>query len=267
MSGTEIELIALDLDGTLLDHDAGLPPRNAQAIRRARGCGVDTILATGKTRESAVHIIEALDITLPCVFSQGNVIVDAAGRMLREITVEPALAAGVLAYARTHDRPLLVYDRKGLWASGPGAHCEIIHEVYGEPAPRLVDPIPDSEGIYKILIAAGDDGPALRAALEQRFGGSLRIYQAIPEYVELMSPQVTKGEGVAWLLQHLGIDSQALMAAGDGENDIEMLQLAGIGVAVGNASAECKAAADHIVATNDQAGVAEAIERFAINNC
>lgn len=267
MSESKIELIALDLDGTLLDHGAGLPQQNAQAIRRARACGVDTILATGKTRESAVHIIAALDITLPCVFSQGNVIVDAAGQMLREITVEPSLAADVLAYAREHDRPLLVYDRQGLWASAPGVHCEIIHDVYGEPAPRLVDPIPDSEGIYKILVAAGDDGPALRSGLEQHFGDRLRIYQAIPEYVELMSAHVSKGEGVAWLLNYLDIDPRALLAAGDGENDIEMLQLAGIGVAMGNASAECKAAADQIVAANDQGGVAEAIERFAINGC
>lgn len=74
----------------------------------------------------------------------------------------------------------------------------------------------------------------------------------------------SKGAGVAWLLDRLGVDPSAVLALGDGENDVEMLQLAGLGVAMGNAGPPALAAADAITATNNEDGVARAIEQFVL---
>lgn len=74
----------------------------------------------------------------------------------------------------------------------------------------------------------------------------------------------SKGAGVEWLLEHLGVSPRHVMALGDGENDLEMLQLAEVGVAMGNAGFKVKAAASAVVATNDEGGVADAIERFVL---
>lgn len=74
----------------------------------------------------------------------------------------------------------------------------------------------------------------------------------------------SKGEGVAWLLNHLGLSPAGLLALGDGENDIEMLQLAAVSAAMGNAGHKVKAAADFVVGSNDEDGVAQAVERFVL---
>jgi hydroxymethylpyrimidine pyrophosphatase-like HAD family hydrolase len=103
--------------------------------------------------------------------------------------------------------------------------------------------------------------PAITAALGQRAS----LTTAISGMLEALPAGASKGEGVAWLLGELGIDPAAhLMALGDGENDIEMLQLAALGVAVANAGPGAKAAARAVVASNDDDGVAEAIERFVL---
>lgn len=261
----KIEIVAVDLDGTLLDHQARVTGRNTQAIKRVQAQGVGVILATGKTRESAVHIIEDLNLTLPGVFFQGHLIAEANGRILREKAMDLALVDAVLAYVQRHGLPFVVYDRDGIWTTAPGAHRDLIYDKYAEPLPRLLSSAQESAGINKILIATAGDQGTLRRDLEQRFGRDLRILQAIPEFIELMSPAVSKGEGVGWLLNYLGIDPRQMLAIGDGENDLEMLQLAGIAVAVGNASPAVKAAADVVVAPHDQSGVAEALQRFVLD--
>lgn len=262
-----IRLVAVDLDGTLLDRTTRVPERTVAAIARARACGVDLLLATGKTPASAVPVMAQLNRKLPGVYHQGHLIFDADGRLLREKAMDPGLARAVFDYVQNRGLPLVAYDRNGLWATAPDPHRDHLHTKYGEPLPRLTGVIPDVTGVQKYLVGVNGDATALRAELESRFGRHLRVLQAVPEFVELMSLKVSKGEGVAWMLDYLGIDPQDVMAVGDGENDIEMLQLVGTAVAVGNAVPSLKAVADHIVATNDEAGVAEALERFVLAGC
>ena len=92
--------------------------------------------------------------------------------------------------------------------------------------------------------------------------GRAAVVQAVPQYIEAMPLGVSKGEGVGWLLNEMGVDPAAVMAIGDGENDLEMLQMVGLGVAMGNAHESVKAVAEVVVGTNEAAGVAEAIEKF-----
>lgn len=262
-----IKLVAVDLDGTLLDHNTRVPERTVAAIARARQCGADVLLATGKTLESAVPVMAQLNRQLPGVYHQGHLIYAADGRLLREKAMDPDLAQAVFDYVQARGLPLVAYDRDGLWATAPGPHRDHLHYKYAEPLPWLTRVIPDVTGVQKYLIGVNGDAATLRAELEGRFGRYLRVLQAVPESVEMMSLDVSKGEGVAWMLDYLGVDPQEVMAIGDGENDIEMLQLAGTAVAMGNAAPSLKAVADHIVGSNEQAGVAEALERFVLAGC
>ena len=92
------------------------------------------------------------------------------------------------------------------------------------------------------------------------------VTQAVPEYIEVLPLGASKGRGVQMLLDDLGILPEEMMAIGDGENDLEMLQMAGIGIAMGNGRTAVKAIADYIVSDNNHSGVAEAIEKFALYN-
>jgi hydroxymethylpyrimidine pyrophosphatase-like HAD family hydrolase len=106
---------------------------------------------------------------------------------------------------------------------------------------------------------------ALRWQLGKQLDGAGRLVQAmIPDMLEVLPPNASKGAALKTLLKELGVAPQNVLAMGDGENDIEMLQLAGIGVAVGNADQRLKDIADHVVGTNDEDAVAQVIERFVL---
>jgi len=263
----KIELVALDLDGTLLDSAGGLPPRNVAAIARVQAHGVNVILATGKTWWSAVDLIPKLGLSLPGVFSQGSIVREANGSIMREITLEYELVNDVLAYLERRGLPYIAYNRDGLLTPFSDPYNANIYGKYGEPDSRVLGPMAgraEALHINKLLIGDKEDLQARRVDLERRFGHKATVYQAVPEYVEIMPPGISKGAGVGWLLERLGIAPENLLAMGDGENDIEMLNMAGIGVAVGNAARALQATADAVVSSNNEAGVAEAVGRFVL---
>ena len=118
----------------------------------------------------------------------------------------------------------------------------------------------------KIIFMAADDRiTAIRPLAEATFGHKASLTTAISGMLEVLPQGASKGSGVQWLLQRLGIDPERCMALGDGENDVEMLQLCGLGVAVGNAGEAAKAAADVVLErSNDEDGVAHAIEEYVL---
>lgn len=260
-----VEVVALDIDGTLLASDGSLPRRNADAIARVQALGVGVILATGKTYWSAVELIDRLGLALPGVFSQGMIVREANGAILREIALDYELVEGILAYLEQQRLPFIAYNRDGLLTPEIDPYNENIYRKYGEPDPHFVGRMVGRArelGLNKLLIGDREHLQTRRVDLERRFGREATVLQAIPEYVEIMPKGISKGAGVRWLLDRLQIEPRAMLAMGDGENDIEMLQMAGIGVAVGNANPRLKAIADCVVGSNDEGGVAEALDRF-----
>ena len=266
--GMKIELVALDLDSTLLASDGSLPARNVEAIVRVQAQGVGVILATGKTPLAAVDLIAQLGLTLPGVFSQGLIVCEADGTILREIVLDYDLVNDVLAYLERLGLPYIGYNRDGLLTPEQDRYNDNINVLYGEPVPYVMGSMAGRAAelhINKLLVGDKVDLPARCIELQRRFGQEATIFHAVPEYVDFIPSGTSKGAGVRWLLKRLGIAPQAMLAMGDSVNDIEMLQMAGIGVAVGNARTELKMVADYVVGSNDDAGVAEALERFVLN--
>lgn len=140
---------------------------------------------------------------------------------------------------------------------------------YGEPTPEgigALEPHVGSLPIMKVIFMASEERiEEIRPLATQQFGAKGSLTTAIPGMLELLPLGASKGAGVAWLLNRLGVDPARCMALGDGENDVEMLKLVGLGVAVGNAGAAARSAADVVVPSNDEDGVAEAIRRFVLH--
>ncbi|KAA3663565.1 MAG: HAD family hydrolase [Chloroflexi bacterium] len=263
----KIELIALDLDGTLLMGNGRIHPQNIQPIHTALSRGISVVLATGKTRQSALEIIETLGLTTPGVFSQGMTIYDADGVVQRVVTLETAVITAVVEFVEARNLPLIAYASDGLWATADDPYRQLLHTKYHEPLPTICHDFKqklNTMQITKLLLSDEINNDATRADLERFLGNREYVVQAVPEYIEVMPLGVSKGEGVSWLLDRMGVDPANIMAVGDGENDLEMLRLAGLGVAMGNAGDCVKAAADVVVGSNEDAGVAEAIQRFVL---
>lgn len=263
-----IQLIVTDLDGTLLNsnHEIGEPTR--KALREAIAKGVQVILATGKTRPSAVHIIKEFDLKTPGIYLQGLAIYDGDGNVMHQRTIEPALARQVITFAEDRGFTMLAYSGERILMRAK--HPIIEHMAkFHEPQPEFVGALQnllDSVPINKVA-AIGDDKRinALRWQLGMQLNGSARLMQAaVPHMLEILPSGASKGNALRTLLKDLKIPVENVLAIGDGENDIEMIQAAGIGVAVGNAEQKVKDAANYVVASNDDDGVAETIERFVL---
>ncbi|MFO7320922.1 MAG: HAD family hydrolase [Chloroflexota bacterium] len=258
-----IELIAVDLDGTLLNSQHQLSERTVNALRKAMEHGVQVVLATGKTRRSAQEAIERLDLATPGVYLQGLILYNGDGSVRAQQQLEPELARQLVEFAGREAVALAAYSGLDIYTPKRSAQTDKLAR-YHEPLPQE---IPAAEllalPINKILLIDEPERVSeVREQLAPQVEGRATLVQALDDMLEILPFGASKGAGLKRLLDDLGIAPERVLAIGDAENDIEMLQLAGIGVAVGNAMPQTKAAADFVVASNDEDGVAEAVERF-----
>lgn len=264
-----ITTIVLDVDGTLLNSQHQLSERNAQTIRAAVERGLTVILATGKTRASTQAIIDRLGLHTPGIYLQGLAIYNADGTLRHEQTLAPDVARQAITYAEDRGYTVIAYSGSNILMKSVNDVGRQFSSSYHEPEPEGIGPLQNILGempVHKLMaIKSGDPRAikALRWQLSMQLDDKAKLVQAsIPDMLEIVPPGSSKGAALKTLLREEDIDPAAVMAVGDGENDIEMLQLVGIGVAVENAAPELKAVADHTTGSNDADGVAQAIERF-----
>lgn len=266
-SSAPIELIAIDLDGTLLNSHHQLTERTKATLRRAIAAGVQVVIATGKTRYSAREAISALDLQTPGVYLQGLMICNPDGSIRHQQPISPDVVRDVAAFARSRGLSMAAYSGADILTEQRNAHTDRLI-AYHEPIPTEIasyETALETRPMNKLLlIDTVDSCTEARQALAPLLEGRATQVQALADMLEILPPGASKGAGLRWLLDELGVPPERVMAIGDGENDIEMLHMVGVGVAVGNANPLAKAAADYVVASNDDDGVAEAVERFVL---
>lgn len=264
-----IDLIVIDLDGTLLNSDSQMSDRNRDAIRKALDAGKRVVLATGKTRTSAESLIAALNLTAPGIFVQGLLTVNADGSIRSQQTLKPDAVRRAIQYADEQGFEVIAYAGNRLLAKHTDSPIGDIVK-YNEPLPEAVGSlvnIVQHTPINKLVILG--DSPrklkALRWQLNQQVGDDVGFTStAVLHSLEVLPKGGSKGQAVRRLLLEMNVDPASVMAIGDAENDIEMLKLAGLGVAMGNAHDSVKAIADEVTLSNDEDGVAVALERFVL---
>lgn len=265
-----IQLIAVDLDGTLLNSQHELTERTEKALKAAMEKGVQIILATGKTRSSALSLIARLGLTSPGIYLQGLATYNWDGSLRHQTLLDKNIARRVITFAEDRGFTVVAYSGTRILTRKTNRDTDILVK-YGEPDIEAVGPLQnilDTTPVNKVMAVRKGEYraiSALRWQLNMQLDGTARLVQAaLPDMLEIVPPGGSKGAALKTLLKDLAIPAESVMAIGDGENDIEMIQLAGIGIAMGNALSQVKSAADHVTATNDEEGVAEAIERFVL---
>ncbi|MEM9952659.1 MAG: HAD family hydrolase [Chloroflexota bacterium] len=265
----DIKYIIIDLDGTLLNDEHTVSERNKAVIQKATEQGVKVILATGKTRTSAEAIIADLNLDTPGVFVQGLIIYNADGTVRQEHKLDPDIARHAIQYAQSQGYQVIAYSGGRLVCSQLDDAVEKIAE-FGEPMPEAVGSLINRVNtikMHKLIVVGGNQRKmkALRWQLDQQIGGKVSFTDGgVLTSLEILPKGTNKGQGVKALLRQLDANPEQVMGIGDAENDVEMLKTVGFGIAVKNASEKTKAVADEIVASNNDDGVAEAIERFVL---
>lgn len=267
-----IRAVAIDIDGTLLNSRHELSDQVEAALRAASAQGVHIILATGKSRNGALHIIEHLALKTHGIFVQGTQLYDPSGRITHELTLDDDLLRRVLTYIDDRGFHAIVYSGSRTFTAHVTEDVRSGTEPYHEPVPKAVGPLVNLVGtmpLHKLVILGPDASSvtALRWQLSQQLGASARLMQAgIATMLEVLPPGAGKEAMLRAALQDLNIPPEQAMAIGDAENDIGMIRLAGIGVAMGQAAQIVREAAQHVTASNDEHGVARAIERYVLRH-
>ncbi|SDF62979.1 Cof-type HAD-IIB family hydrolase [Sporolituus thermophilus] len=260
-----IKLIAVDLDDTLLDNSLAVSARAREAIAQAVAQGITVTVATGRMYRSALPYARQLGLDVPLITYNGALIKAAlSGEVLLHRPLAEDVAHEVLAFSRQRGWYIQVYLDDVLYVTELNERALYYETIAGVKAVPVGDRLYDLPGAPTKLLVMAEPADILRIQeeVQARFGDRLYAVVSKPNYLEMVHPAVNKGAALAFLAEMLGISRDEVMAIGDSHNDLDMLEYAGFGVAMGNASERVKAVAQAVTRGNDEDGVAEAIEKI-----
>lgn len=266
------KLVAIDLDDTLLRSDLTVSEHTVAVLRQVRDLGVAVTISTGRMFSSARPFAEQLEFDVPLITYGGALVKNAgSGEVLYNRPLEPEVARRVIRFARERKVQVNFYLLNG---EDDELYAELTTywgENYGRFSRVLFNRVPDLEALLergnplKLLLI--DEEPAVdRWLLELRgqLGEQAHFAKSKPRFLEVDHPEATKGRALQELAAWLQVERSQVLAIGDSYNDIEMLEFAGLGIAVANAPPEVRRRAGHVTASNDKDGVAQALERFVL---
>ena len=242
-----------------------LRPRTVAAIGAAREAGIRVLLVTGRMFRSVRPYALAAGITDPVVCYQGAVVADpTTGEFLRHVPMPGPEAREVIGAVEALGYTILVYVDDELFVSRETPESDAYAGFQHLDVHVVADLLAWLPKAPTKLVVVGDprelDG--VEVEMKDRFGGRLYISKSLPHFLEFASPSVHKGSGLDFAAGRLGFSRGEAVAFGDGENDVELLEWAGFGVAVANAHPKVLAVADYVCPPVDEEGVAQVIEAY-----
>ncbi|MFC0324043.1 Cof-type HAD-IIB family hydrolase [Gallibacterium melopsittaci] len=265
------KLLATDMDGTLLDKQKNISIRNQQAIHAAKQAGVKIVLASGRPLEGLQPYLQQLDLLgeddyVLCFNgalvqrSDGTIITrqEMTGKDCKML-VDYAEQFGVFNHAFSETRGLIAPH-----ANQYSQHDADINRINLNIINFSI--LADDEPVIKTMwVDQPEKLDAALAKLPTHITEQYTVVRSTPFFLEFLPPAANKGSGIDKLAQHLNLQAEEIICIGDAGNDLHMIEYAGLGVAMGNATDEVKAIANYITADNLNSGVAEVIEKFILH--
>jgi 5-amino-6-(5-phospho-D-ribitylamino)uracil phosphatase len=261
-STTGIRLIALDLDGTLLDPKQQISPRAMRSVARAESMGVKVMLASARPPRSTRAFHSQLQLSTPSIHYNGALVLDLPTNSVRSSTRLDMTTARSMCELSSDDVIVLAEaSDKSFATRDEGDPFQVQtrklfpYDVVGDWRAWL------NEDLHKLMFTGPEQTLIhVNARLRHAFSTKAHIIYSEPNLIQIGATGVSKGKALARLIREIDILPEQVVAIGDADNDIEMLQLAGVSVAMGNASDEVKQHARFLAPTNAHDGCAVAIE-------
>ncbi len=258
------DLIALDLDGTLLNSREEISPRNRRAIRSALDAGIRIVLVTGRGVDTPIRISKELGLNLPIICAHGALTKDfLANKTLGHVPVPLQYAKPMVEFAERRGLSVALYSEEFFYRL---EGSKLYMEDMAGPAWREVKTFEDVMRTAPTFIRFL--GQESVEAMQREFG-DLPLHFKIEHWLDFVECAVTnrdatKQRALARLCADFQVPSERVLAVGDSRNDVPMLRWAGMGIAMGNALPEVQQSVRYVTGTNDEDGVALALERFAL---
>jgi Cof subfamily protein (haloacid dehalogenase superfamily) len=260
------ELVAIDLDGTLVDAQNVISDRVERTIREVRSMRVEVVLVTGRPQVAALAIFNQLGLALPLISSGGAFISEpASGQVIAEVQPDPADIRFFVGLAREAAMTLVFQTPYELFGEGDEAILDELRVANATPIVPVDDGLAACPEPIKVTACGPRDRlEALRLELETRGLGLSLVYSG-PEFLEVTGPGVSKGRALRRLADELGIPLERVLVIGDAPNDVSMFAEAGLAVAMGNAPSDVQSAAAIVAPPLDEDGVAWTLRRFVLD--
>jgi Cof subfamily protein (haloacid dehalogenase superfamily) len=274
-----IRLIGIDVDGTLLDSEGRIPAANRDAIHEAVAAGIHVALVTGRSYPFARPVADTLPPSMTLIVSNGAVERSTTGEILARRLLDRVVARAVLESTRPfRDAAALIFDRDD--------GRQVIFETMDWEHPGrknywlrnrqlIAQSVPLENALIEdpIQVMFNGTADAMRALADTLRAGATDFAVSLTEYVhrdfsliDITAPTATKGRALAWRAAQLGLSRDEVMAVGDNFNDLEMLEYAGTPVVMANAVDGLKQRGWHVTGDQNEAGLAQAIRRFAFGD-
>lgn len=266
------KLIAIDMDGTLLNSENKVSNRTKDAIVKAKDRGVHVVLATGRILKSAKSYSKKLNLANPIVASNGGIMIDEYSNVIYKNPLDKKSIKEIVKLAGQSNVYCHLYDETKFYSS---EKVEDVLAFYSEGDENMsielelfknIDDLLNVEdlNIYKLIFIDNDIEKLQDFRKKISTVENINISSSWANNVEAMGLNVSKGEAIKKLAESLDLELCEVMAIGDSENDLSMLDIAGLSVAMGNGADSIKDKVDFVTDTNDNDGVAKAIEKFIL---
>jgi Cof subfamily protein (haloacid dehalogenase superfamily) len=260
-----IKLLALDIDGTILKKDYTLSDKVKDAIQNAAKKGVNVVLVTGRMHKATTFIAKELGLKTP-VITYNGALAKSEKEVFLEQKIHTELVQRVVTEAKNFEVQINLYLDDILYSEAKTP--EIIEYCEKRKIEYTIKAFDEIENLTanKLLVIGKnpDDTTQIIEYLSKTFENELNIVRSMPTFCEVLNKDASKGNAILHLAQHWGITPYEIMAAGDQDNDIDMLKIANIKVAMGNATEGLKKVANYIAPPVDEDGLAVAIEEMIL---
>ncbi len=254
-----VRLVALDIDGTLLEpgvHVDTLPADAVvEAVRRLQQSGLTVVLASGRMFPGTVSVARHLGIDAPLICQQGASVHEHDGTLRHGCSIDAQIALELVDYAAAHDWPVAWFDSQRYLVTRPCEQAQFFADV--SQVDIEFDAEPHRSGVRATgidIISTREHAADVHADLETRYGNRLSLLD-FPSVTAVHAPEASKGNALATLAGELGIDRADVLAIGDSVNDASMLSWAGHSAAPGHSDRYAQRAADEMLPGDGIAGV------------
>jgi len=265
----EYRLVFCDLDGTVATFDGQVRPAVQQAMKAVVDAGRWITLCTSRGYQLVKPFLDRVVVNAPMICCTGGLIVDAQTRHIYHVRPLPLALARDLARLSLQEGIAMWFylgDMETMLERRVGERMYTLRQD-GKTVREVSDPVQElTQPPHKVLIEtkSAEETPLVVARVQEFVGDQARVVVSSPRRVEVVLPGLSKGWAMAWVASHLGVPREQTIGVGDGDNDVEMVEWAGLGIAMGNATPACKAVADWNAPPVLEDGLAEALRRFVL---
>lgn len=266
------KILVLDLDGTLTNKKKEITEHTRETLIRAQEAGIKIVLASGRPTYGIMPLARQLELDkyegYILAYNGGQIIDCKTGELMYENVLDPEVYPYLYECAKNNGFQILSYKDEYIVSENADdqyvQHEAFLNRMASKTVENFLDVI--NFPVAKCLIV-GDPEPLaqLEPVMKKELESKMNVFRSEPFFLELVPKGIDKARCLAVLLEELGMTPDEMMACGDGFNDLSMIEYAGLGVAMDNAQEVVKQAANYITLSNEEDGVAHAVEKFMLN--